>query len=320
MRRYSVSVPVSISFRSAYDTHDFGYAHQVEYEAQTVLEGVTVNISISGESGSIELRGIRAKSEVEAVQRSQELVTTGSNLCSLEIQLQNSNPHYGHPRVDWEPRLIDVTPSDQWPREELSITAKQEIDSSVFPRRLEKVSRCRDVSFLLSACAASYYSVDYRTKFFNAFLVLEFLEQRYAASIETTRLVEDSLLEVVDEAVRGVLVTLEQDVINRVVSAVRSTLTRMTSESRALKLTRVLNDVFGIQLLEYLREEVAVDVEFVRDLIEKRNAFFHARPVPADRYVASADLKRLTDLTVILATHVVQKLIDEEVALPSTNK
>lgn len=317
MQKYHVQVPVFIDFASAYDTHDSGFGFGVQYQATTTIDGINVSVHVKEDEGTLELTDVEADSENDAVKYAVKLFTLTANLVSLEIQLANQNSHYGHARLGWRPRQIKVTPSDHWIRDSVDSKIIQTIDGGLFGPRMARVKNDDDLEFILSAATASFLSVDYRTKFFNAFSIFEFVEARYSKSISAEPLLDASTVATIESFARSSVSSKGGNVADRVASTTKGALSRMTVENRATKLARILSDIFEIKHVTYGAKDVSVDVDMARSFIEFRNRAFHGGKIETERHVASREMKETCDLAILVVASVVQKLIDAVVSTVS---
>ncbi len=312
MSLYNLILPVEVEFLSPLNSFASSLDMAVNYSAEAKIGTISIVTKIQDKNGTISLENISANSENNAINIAIQIFNTATNLIALDIHLQNKNPHYGHPRIGWDVSKVTIAPRDSFMSEDVRTKMISEMKPRLFTGSIENAYSKKQIQSILSSISASFLSVDYRTKFYNAFTVFEYLESNYTDKIKTTPLLTEAEVSALEKAIEETIRNQNPDSIRRVTSSFRDAVSKLTHENRATKLRAILNDLLKITQVNYASEMKPVDYDVCKKLIEMRNGLFHGKTALTDRYMVDKDFKIYTDIAIIVAALSVEILLQEK--------
>ena len=309
--RFFASVPLLIEFQSAYDGPWFSSDYAVGIGTASFRVGARV-ASVENRPGGLlmTVTEIEARDRADAATLAAEDFGVVAAALSMDLQGQHLNSHYGHPRFAWRSRDIQI--------ESIVRPAGINLEASVATKTLLHFTPSRTQSliamqlersifrFLLNCYYSALAPTEPRSKFYNAFTIIEFVEANFVRRIATSALVSPELLTELGTSVEetlersGVTAEASSRIRNRSLGPLQSA----TMESRASKLAQILNSVLGVRALKYVGLDFAVDTGFAKSLINARNRLFHAGE-------ASGEIKTLADKLILTAEQVLITAMNE---------
>jgi hypothetical protein len=309
MQQYGASVQVQAEFNSQYDGIGGSSKHDAQFECRFKVREIEIQASMKNGKGEFRVNNYFAKDENAAYEEIASLLQTVSQILSYEIQRVDSNAHWGHTRLAWHRADLRILTRDSAITDRMDMTVTQ----LVKPERLEeKIASClshKEKSFILSCLYNATGPYDYRSKFYNAFTIMEYLESNYSETITVTRMYDDDKLEEIGVIINGGLSTWDEALRNVAITSTKETLKKKSVESRAMKLAAILNDSFKIPSIAHISGEILIDIKKVKDFIATRNALFHGSSMNGGQ---EGDLKLNTEHLIAVSTQVVDRLLSKE--------
>lgn len=287
-------------------------SHGIRLRASANLEGVNIEVQVEDSAGVMRIENITAENEYKVQEETSKIIDTVLHLLSLEIQRRNQNQHWGHVRIGWRASSMKIEPRDASITGELHNHLIQTVD---IPDVSDMLGRChnnRDLGFLLAAYYFALAPADFKTKFYNAFTIIEHIEKRYRDRINSTLLLSESQIKNLLGVVNAALKFIEDvKVRKRVYSDISGTVKGTTQENREEKLYRILWDVFNVRTINYYANQVEVNIDLLKRFIKTRNSLFHGSGVAASPSSVDEELKRDTDLLILLCESILTVMICE---------
>jgi hypothetical protein len=305
MRQYKATIPMHLEFVSEYDQHDSSTSMEFHFETSVHIDSMNI-IMMFPESGEpqIIIENVSAETEAEAFMVVVNVLPILVSIISLQFQRHHANQHYGHVRVKWYKGQINIIPRDQWVSDSAAMKLMCKLDTTGFQEVVCNAWSSEEIKFLLQAYYGSLQSQDYRAKYYHAFTIIEFIENKYRDEVGTKRFKEEDCTRLGNEAYK-LLEELEysKDDCNNGRDSIINLLKKITKESRANKLLQMITERLDIKSVKYL-EDVPVDRTLVGKFIETRNKLFHAGN-------EITELKRNTDLLILVSEKIVWKFSQE---------
>lgn len=146
---YSAKVPLHMEYVSEYDTHDSSTYAECEFESEIEIKSMVCRLNYSPEGEkAIFIEGIEAHDQIEAFIIVPHLLPLLANTISLYLQRQNVNQHYGHMRVKWYKREIQITPPDQYPSVTTSSTMITKIHLDGLQEAILRIWESSELQFM----------------------------------------------------------------------------------------------------------------------------------------------------------------------------
>lgn len=311
MNKYKAEIPLILQYRRDGDSRETTYDSEVHVAQFTVrLFDVECFVSERPTGTHVTITEILCKTEDEAYSLAIKTLTELCVALSFDIESSNLNKHLGHLRFTWRNKDIIITPHDQAVQENVAIQGILTLQSPQTPAILSKVSTDPTLGFVLRAYYNALSPLDFKSKYYNAFVIIEYLETHFTAYITTTPLLSTEQMEALQGATETALSGMGLDrekskrISSRAFQGIKDPKSG-TEESRNEKLSLIFTDFFGIKTIRFNQEIVAVDQVLTKTLIDVRNYLFHA----GKSKVTDGDLARYTNLLLILIELVVQKLL-----------
>lgn len=311
MPTYSVHVPLLVQYQSSYDSPTFSSDYGVKIPPISFQVGLhSVTLEEENSTYILKAMGIEATDESKAATSAANDFEMLSAALSLDLQGKNPNSHYGHPRFSWRSRDIIVQEAPKAAglqiRDALGIKVTHHFKAENSQRFIEAQASHRLIRFLMATYYESLGPMDMRSKFYNAFVVIEFIEANLVDRIKTTAMIQATLLDPLIAIARAFLEShgISKDGVNRLIERSLGILRTATVENRASKLASILNDVLKIASIEYATKTITVDKELAKSFINQRNRLFHAAE-------ASEDIKPLTDQIILVVEKILLYLVNE---------
>lgn len=318
MNQYKATTRLFVEYESPYDTHGASSSQGIRLKDEVPFGSIKCVVSLEDREGTAEFSSIKADSSQVAFEEACRVCHALASLLSLQIQVQNPNQHWGHPRVRWYKKDIQITPADNWPAENWHSHLVTTLHTEELRAGLEKWDTSPTLQFLASSYYAALSPSDLQAKFYSAFTIIEYLEKHYTEDIQTTPLVTDDfrkeLLGAIEKLVAQMGLEKSLDSIKNRVGNVFGKETN-TAESRALKLSRILNNIFGISRIQYFNRDVAVDEDLANKLIKQRNSLFHGGGKTQGTASQRDLLKAKVDTLILLCQEILVRLIKGQVVI-----
>jgi hypothetical protein len=269
-------------------------------------------VSVESENGSMTAKAgaVEATDKTVAADIATEIFDLLVVALSFDLQGRYPNSHNGHPRFSWRRRELRIF--QLAPREGLMIDGSLAIKSIYkFPaERTQAFLSTIESNPILAFLVTSYYQalgpLDTRSKFYNAFLVVEFVERLAEEQLPIALLLDPKLLEPSISIMRAYLSShgLDRGEMERIICRSLGQLRTATRQSRQTKLLQFLKEKLQITSVFYAGQEHPVDDELIKNVIEQRNRLFHAASKD------DQDVKKLTDLLILLVEKLLTCLLE----------
>lgn len=154
-----------------------------------------------------------------------------------------------------------------------------------------------NVGFLLDSYYNSLQPLDIRSKFYNAFIIIEYLESKYAKSLPSELLIKDNDYTAIEGFINKQIGAYPKESKSRIISTLRGIIKNQTLKTRAEKLVYIINECLGCKEIEHFGKITPVDKGLCTNWINARNKSFHAGE--------PQNLKNLTDLLILLIQQII---------------
>lgn len=284
-----------MEYISDYDKHNFYYESGIEIDTDIVIKSSICHIKSKDDSINIRISDIEAENEDDAFKKVENIIHEIKIVLSHVIQKQNQNQHYGHIRLNNKKKEISILPRDYSISENVGIKLTQIIKKDTIQEYFDAALNNSDLRFVLNSYHNSVGPYDLRSKFFNAFTIIEFIEKKYSDSLNVTPLLPLELLDNIKNHISDTLKEKEvqQEIISRTVSRVNEFFINATFESRKKKLLLILKDIFKIDSITYITKEIQIDEQLCDVLIKYRNNLFHGNKKEIDNLELKEKLEKL---------------------------
>lgn len=311
---YTARAPLHIEHQSPLDTHCFQMSNGVRFQARYDSPPLRVAVDIDGAEGHADISGLAQPDEDRAFAEACRVLARTTAVATLQVALANPNPHYGHMRVAWRPGEVTLTPRDQVPADAVGVNARTTVGADEFGDRLGRALADPELALLFASVARATGDSDFRSRFYNAFSIVEYVEARMTGDLGCAPLLSPAQLGALLEGIDRALPRddLAEGVAGRVRARVRGSLLNATMESRAEKLRRILVERCGIQTIPMPQGETAIDRVLVQRFIDLRNQLFHARQHEGEAGLVDQAVRDTTTALVQTALKVVAHLADAE--------
>jgi len=312
VRKYSTKLPLELEHLGQFDKYDFSSETKLSFNSKISYDNIKCSIDCNEKVFIAKIDNIIAENESEAFNKICTFLDYLTKILSYLIQKENNNPHYGHIRINYKKKKIKIKPRDQVINDELSMKTTLHPDISGMQKYLEKVIDSSELHLLITAYYNSLSVADLKTKFYHAFTIIEYIENKYSEKIETTQLLSDDLYQNIETDILAHLNNNDQSekIINRIKGTLRSTIKKRTYENRKEKLLEILNDFLGIKSVRYLTKEQDINEKFVSDIIKYRNKFFHKPMILSEN--DRKKFKFTTDILIILCEEIISRELIEK--------
>lgn len=296
MSKYKVVVPIHLEFVSEYDFHDMEMNQEVVLNTSFTLKTLRFTVDYSNGTGKITIEDIDSHSELGAFIIAESWLDIIVKLISLYIQTENKNQQYGHMRFTWYKKEMIISPRDGLISDDFSDLLTYNISLDNFSAKLEKLYKSDDLKFISNAYYGALQSSDHKAKYYHAFTIIEYLEQKHSDDgwegkfdksdcQETGQVVYNKFIE--KNYTKEYAINAKETVIN--------SLSRITVMNRREQLVDVLRNTYKIHKVEYL-VDVNVDTDTIKKLIDTRNKLFHGGEI--------TNLKHNMDILILICEKV----------------
>jgi hypothetical protein len=287
MRIYEAGCPIEVEFRSQQDRVDVRHDQAVKLSTSVVVDLCSVEVEVERSAGHVRVEGVRATNESEAYTRAKRLASTALAALSLELQGHNPNQHLGHIRLAPVLAQMSVSPRDATIAESVDLRLVTHLAVMEAQAFADAASRSEDLRFLLAAYDAAIGPLDVRSKFYNAFTIIEHVESTRTADVSPRRLLTKAQRLAVERVLEEHLTReVGAEVARLARQRIANPLAQATHESRDTKLLRILVDAFGISEIEYAAKKWPVDHALVATFTKTRNGLFHGATTGGDAKIA----------------------------------
>jgi len=299
-------------------------------------ETCIISIYTENENLYLKFQSIYADNEKYAIEIIEESLKFILPTLSYVVQLQNSNKHLFQFKLTYDVREITVKESVYEKHRDFlqqkamekddnetvlrlgdQLIFKEDVNSKLIQtlnldkyRMVSKVQSNTFIKQLLESYIRALGDTDYISKYFNLFIIVEALEKFYKEDVSTILLKEEQIRNLM-VPIRDNLILDDKKVKNNIENRIKSTLKTMTSESRKVKLLKILNEILDIKKIHIFDNEKVIDENFVSTIIEQRNSLFHAKNIESNEY---KELKNLVFELIILCEKVIFVLIGREIS------
>lgn len=315
MAEFNVSVPIVVEHLSMNDSPWVSSHTKVEIQDKDILLGDYVCSVALDEQGVSIARILNVIAQDQAGAVALAIPVFDMLVCSLtfEYHALHATSGDGHIRFAWnvrDVRVLDVRHQGIRVSATLGVDVARKFEIRQSQAFIDSMRQNSGLEFLLQSFRASLAPVDDRSKYYNAFVVIEYIEAKEEQI--TTKLLNPDHLKALVDASKGLLESLgvKRDTICRVVARVAE-LKKVTVEGRAVKLMALLSKRFGIGSIKTRGGDVALDRDVVQSLIDTRNELFHAKPT------GIAELPKKTEWLICVVRMILEVLLKEARVLDS---
>lgn len=302
LKTYSAKIIVKTEYIGPFDNPNFSSHVEYNLSASLDIEKTKCIFQKTATHNMLQISNIQAASEDNACLQASNIATKLLMAVSYDVQSTNPNPHYGQIKFSYDNKDIIITPKDNFVSGSVSITNKSSPNLSKTAEIFKAISENSDFEFLLSSYYAALSPTDFKSKFFNSFLIIEFIEIKYRDKIVTTPLIQENDFKKIATSIEGI------ENFCRIKSRLHNELLNATMESRAEKLTSILNDYFKITELQGSTIRGKIDLDFSKSIIKLRNGLFHAGSIKD----TEEELKNIGDRLIYLNETILNKLLFEK--------
>lgn len=304
MPKWEIYAPCFIDYEGAYDAPDFSSAFGVRVDGQ-FGEG-SFSASVKSDDQDDSKLHINAVFESNAQEVTAEALRLLDRICkavTFSIQRQNANSHLGHAVVSYQPQAVKVSPVSPdkparvWQKgnavvvemvehvritESLHVKMSSIIDPSDFGDYFGAMAGAGENEYLFDLYYQALRSRHPRTKFYDAYAVVEWFENSFRDMVTPIAAPEKIEKLFADEEFIALLRRYfpNQQQCNRVRAAFKRELSRLTLEGRR-KLLKFLATEYDLREVHLAGRSYKADEVLVKAM-EARHRIFHGGPTPAD--------------------------------------
>lgn len=305
MIKYKVIVPIYLEFVSEYDFHDMEIKQEVELNTAFSLKSLTFNVTYSNGNGMVIISNIDAQSELGAFIIARGWMDSIVRLLSFYVQKQNENQNYGSMRFNWFNKEMEISPKDGIVSEDFQSLLTYNVSLENFSEGLKKINKSEGLKFISTAYYGALQSSDHKAKYYHAFTIMEYLEQRHSNDGWDKKFNKLDCDEVGQEIYKKFIEKgYQSDVANSAKGTVINILSKTTIKNRQEKLVSILNEFYDINKVEYLID-IDINVETIKKLIETRNKLFHGGDI--------TNLKHNMDILILICEKVYWCYLNQEI-------
>lgn len=275
MTKYSAKIPLIIENLSMVDTHEKSYSSDIELTVSATDDLVEIEITMKGEIKEARLSNVVAQNEHDAFKIICNIMSKVKAILTFKTQLNNPNRHLCHTRINWKPSDIEITPRDSCPSESFSSKMIQQIKHMDLQGFIIQINNSQSLEFLFNSYYEALSPTDFRSKFYNAFTIIEYIEDNFTSCIKINPLISGDECNDLKSEVEEVLKKLNLCKIRNKMCSLIGTLKTSTSENRKEKLFSIIKDVFGINELKYGSRTLKINRALTDQFIDTRNKLFH---------------------------------------------
>lgn len=320
MTNYSVKVPLIVEFVSSYNKYDFKAGYKIEIDHNLNIFGCDLCVKSEKGNYTLFIENINEENEENLLKKVEKILYFVSRGLSILIQEQNEFQHYGHARINWEINKIEIDPRDSFVSDSVGMTVTFKPDTLELQNYLNKILSNEKLQFIIDCNYNSIAPLDIKSKFYNAFSIIEYIEENYKNDISTTPLINKCLYKEIENILKKVLIESKNvqftdkkelnDYIARILNIFSSKFKNATFQTREEKLLLIINEKFKIFDVEITPRKFQVNKEFVKSIIKTRNNFFHAKKYSTEELKSFKDI---TDQLIVLNTKIINKLLNLEI-------
>lgn len=350
MLKYDFEIQLKYFSSSLLNKHDLSgdieilFNHSVFDESYTGVgdsetqEPCIVSIS---ENYLLSIKSIYAHKDECAVSKAYDIVDKYSKVLSYVVQSQNSNVYQFHikfiydrkdlkfskrnhkvspkfnefeekedPKGSNQVKLIDAFDTLNM-RDSLHIGISQTFQIEEVKKLSDDIGDNKDLWFLMECYYHALGLSDYKSKYFNLFIIIEFIEKNvFHKTVEDKVYQKDQ----VENIMSNIKLTLEGNTNNKqqlvqIQSRLKQVIESITTKGRSDKLYHILQDTLKISKTKILMQEIEVDKELVTKLIKMRNGLFHAKVLtPREK----EDIVFLSNVLLLLCENIIRALIENK--------
>lgn len=297
---YSANVPLIVEYLSPYDdTHDCKYSGKLELITSNKIGSTEVNITIKNETCEANLFNINAQNESEAFKIVKGMMHRELIALTFAIQFKNSNCHLDRIRINWKAGDIAINPKDNWPSDSIKIEKIKSIAQLDSQSIIEQIDKNPSFEFLLNSYYAALSPTDFRSKFYNAFTIIEYIEKNYSSHVKFTPIASKQNLNTLKKEVDKILkMSCFKEIRNKVRQTIGN-LNQSTKEDRKEKLVQIIKKVFDVHQIAYATQILEVNEILIGKFIDIRNKLFHGNDLDSQENLED-NLKQIVYKLILL--------------------
>lgn len=304
MPRWEIYAPCFIDYQGAYDAPNFSSAFGVRVDGRFGEGSFSASVKSDDEDDSkLHISATFEQDYGEVTAKALKLLDRICKAITFSIQRQNANNHLGHAVVSYQPQAVKVSPisPDEPARvrqkgnavviemvehvritESLHIKMTRIIDPSDFGDYFAAMAGAGENEYLFDLYYQALRSRHPRTKFYDAYAVVEWCENYFRGRVTPITAPEKIGKLFGDEEFAMLLRRYfpDQQQYDRVRAAFKRELSRLTLEGRR-NLLRLLAAEYGFGEVHLTGRSYKADEVLVK-AVEARHRIFHGGPTPAD--------------------------------------
>ncbi|RJE82782.1 hypothetical protein D3P07_26070 [Paenibacillus sp. 1011MAR3C5] len=263
-------------------------------------------VTISQEEHVLSISSFYADNETYALDMANNMVNKYVQILSYVIQSQNSNSLQFQIKFTYNQQNIKVTESKYSKYEQFVFNdSKREEDHNVYmevydslrikdsvhmiaastfrvndvSQILGKIGMDVDLWFLMDCYYHSLGLIDSKSKYFNLFVIIEYIEKNiFHESVDSKIYKDNQIIDLMDSISEAVSRnTTTKDHRDRIQSRIKQIFESATDKGRIDKLYSILTESLAITDINYGLDKIELSKELVAKFIKTRNGLFHAK-------------------------------------------
>lgn len=259
---------------------------------------------------------------------------TLNNICyciSFITQYSNTNTHYFDAKFTYNINNINVKEEEYSAyeayiengkntlklfdsiniEEKLNNTITRKINLENIGKMVDGITKNSKLNYVMECYYKALGNIEYTSKYYNLFIVIEFLETNYSEKINPQYIFSKKEKEDFSINVKEFLennLKKDTEIMKRISSRINQIILNATLENRQKKLYRIITEYLGIDSFSNSGKIVKITEQFVKTLIKLRNELFHSKKISEDE---ENSFKDITNQLIILCGEIINKLFEK---------
>lgn len=192
MAIYSTKIPLVIENLSMIDTHEHSYSSDIKLTVSANDDLLKIEITMNEEIKEASLYNVVANNEHDAFKTICNTMNKIKTVLTFKTQLDNPTRNICHMRINYKPYDIEIKPSDSCPAESFRNKMILDIKQLDLQGFINQVNCNPFFGFLLNSYYEALSPTDFRSKFYNAFTIIEYIEYNFKTHIKTNPLISEN--------------------------------------------------------------------------------------------------------------------------------
>ncbi|KMT22987.1 hypothetical protein [Clostridium cylindrosporum] len=330
MHKFKLSVPLTYNNISKYNSYASGssivfkiqdyveFNTQYEFERNEEFINEDIKIILEGKEEHIYLviQDIYANDKDEVYNSFKDLINRVCIILTFSMQSKVANTNYFHSKFTYNPSDINIEILDGYLhsfgyKDTLICTINNRVDNNEFKDLFVSMNKSDSFKFIMEAYYRSFGELEDRSRYYNLFTIIEYIEENYKDKSNSLKLFNKSFTDEVSkvflEKLSEEYLGFSEDTINDLISGFKSYLGKITNKSRAEKLYNIITQYFGIKkvICNFEKKSYEITCEKIRSFINFRNKLFHAKSFTEEELKM---LRSITDELMGLCDNIIYKL------------